>query len=535
MEIQASVPGTGDGSQTVAFVPESYKQRSALLLANGIVYTSWSSHCDNGQYHGWIIGYRADTLQQAAVFNTTPNGAGASFWGGGAGPAADSHGNLFAVSANGTFDDTNAVPDLGDSLIRLSPAGGLTVVDYFTPYNQLILEGQDLDLGSAGALLLPPEAGNSSHPNLAVVAGKEGRIYLIDRDDMGRYDSASDAGALQTVSLGGQGVFGSPAYFSGKVYYSAGGDQLRAFGVSNAALTDAPVSSSTMVLTNPGSTPIVSASGTSNGIVWAYELGDNNTLLHAFDASDLTKELYRDVVNAYTEFGVPMVADGKVYVDALNNLLVYGIQPPPAGRTAAVVNAASFNNQIAPGSLISIFGSNLAHATAAAEQIPLPISLADTSVTVNSVRAPLLYVSPGQINAQVPPQLPAGTATITVTTSGAATPAASFSLVPAAPQIFVSSATRLIALNQNGSVNSAANPAAAGSVVTIFLTGQGALAAPSATIGGQPAKLTYAGPAPLTVGVAQMNMVIPALNPGDYPLQITVGGVPSNSGLVSVD
>jgi len=535
VEIQAAVPGIGDGGATVTFAPQSYKQRAALLLANGLVYTAWSSHCDHGLYHGWILGYRTDTLQQAAVYNSTPNSTGASFWGGGAGPAGDANGNLFVVSANGDFDQNHFPADLADSVIRLSPTGGLAVADYFTPYNQADLEDLDLDLGSSGALLLPPEVGNNAHRNLLVAAGKEGRIYLIDRDKMGGFNSASDTGALQTVTLGGQGVYGSAAYFSGNVYLSAGGDRLRAFRIANATLTTTPVSSSSMIFVNPGSSPIVSANGSSNGIVWAYELGDNNTLLHAFDAANLQTELYRDVVNAYTEFGVPAEADGKVYLGALNTLLVYGLLPAGAGPIGGVVNAASFNASVAAGSLISIFGANLARATALAGQIPLPISLADTAVTVNGIRAPLLYVSPGQINAQVPPQTQTGTATVMVTSSGSPTPPISFSIAPVAPQIFISSATRILALNQDGSPNSAGNPAAAGSIVTVFLTGQGAMAAPAASIGKLPAQLTYAGPAPQTVGVAQINMRVPALPPGDYQLQVTISGVASNSGLISVD
>jgi uncharacterized protein (TIGR03437 family) len=239
-------------------------------------------------------------------------------------------------------------------------------------------------------------------------------------------------------------------------------------------------------------------------------------------------------VNAYTEFGVPAEADGKVYVGALNTLLVYGLLPAAAGSIGGVVNAASFTSSVAAGSLISIFGANLARATAAASQIPLPISLADTSVTVNGIRAPLLYVSPGQINAQVPPQTPAGAATVVVTSSGSPTPAASFQVASVAPQIFISSATRVLAFNQDESVNSAANPAAAGSVITVFLTGGGDLTAPAASIGDLAAQLTFAGPAPQTVGVAQMNMQVPALPPGDYQLQVTIGGAASNSGSISI-
>jgi len=534
VEIQASVPGTGDGGGTVTFAPLSYKQRSALLLANGVIYTSWSSHCDHGLYHGWIIGYRADTLRQVAVYNDTPNGSGASFWGAGAGPACDAAGNLFVVSANGTYDESNSPPDLGDSIIRLSPSAGLSVADYFTPFDQSYLESDDLDLGSSGALLLPPEAGSKTHPNLLVTAGKQGRIYLVDRDAMGGYHIQSDSGAVQTLDLAGQGVFGPPAYFNGQVYFTAGGDALRAFGIANAALTTAPLSSSSMTFPNPGSSPIVSANGASNGIVWAFELGDGSGALHAFDAGDVSKELYRDVVGAYVEFAVPTEADGKVYLGALNALLAYGLLPAAPGSIGTVVNAASFNASVAPGSLISIFGANLARATAGALAIPLPVSLADTSVSINGVRAPLLYVSPSQINAQVPPQTATGTATVTVTTSAAVTPPMQFQVAPVAPEIFMDGANRVLALNQDGTVNSTANPAAAGSIITIFLTGQGALSSPAATIGSLPVQFTYAGPAPQTVGVAQMNMRVPSLTPGDYTLVVSVAGVSSNSGLISV-
>ena len=535
VEIKAFVPGIGDGGATVTFVPEQYKERAALLLANGVVYTSWSSQCDQGQYHGWILGYDASTLQQAAVYNNTANSSGASFWGAGAGPAADSNGNLFVVSANGLFDQVAAPPDLADSIIRLSPASGLGLVDYFTPYNQSYLADNDLDLGSSGALLLPSTVGSATHPNLLLTAGKEGRIYLVDRDRMGGYNGVSDAGAVQTEPLAGTGVFGSAAYFSGKVYISAGTDPLRAFGIANARLTAAPVSSSSMTIASPGSSPVVSANGSSNGIVWAYELGTGNSVLHAFDAADVSNELYSDVVGGYTEFGVPTVADGKVYVDSLSTLLVYGLQPAAPGNVALAVNAASYNTAVAPGSLIAIFGANLAQGTAGALQVPLPISLADTNVTVNGVRAPLLYASPGQINGQIPNSTAVGTGTIVVTSSGVSSAPVSLQVAAVAPQIFIASATRILALNQDGSVNGTANPAPSGSIVTIFLTGQGTLPSPAASIGNLPATLLYAGKAPGTQGVAQMNMRVPVLAPGDYPLVVTVGGVASNSGLISVD
>lgn len=534
VEIRATAPGTGDGGATLTFVPADYKERAALLLANGLVYTSWSSHCDNGTYHGWIIGYKEDTLEQAAVFVSTPNSSGASFWNAGAGPSADTNGSLFVVSANGEFDQMEFPPDVADSVIRLLPDNGLTLSDYFTPFNQALLQDLDLDLGSSGALLLPPEVGSEKHPNLLVTAGKEGRIYLLDRDRLGEYNGAFDEGALQTITLNSSGVFGSAAYFSGQVYFSAGSDRLRAFGIATAVLSADPVSISPETMANPGSSPSVSAYGSRNGIVWAYGLDDVGAVLRAFDASDVSRELYNDTIGDYTEFAVPTVADGKVYVGALNNLIVYGLLPPVPGMVETVVNSASFNTSIASGSLISIYGSNLAQATASAASIPLPVSLADTSLTVNGAPAPLLYVSPTQINAQAPPQIAAGPATLILTTSGTAT-SSSFTVAAAAPQIFVASATRILALNQDGNVNSAAHPAPSGSIITIFVTGQGAMASPSASIGGLPAAMPYCGPAPGTVGVGQINMQVPSLPPGDYPLQVTLNGMASNSGIISVD
>jgi uncharacterized protein (TIGR03437 family) len=232
---------------------------------------------------------------------------------------------------------------------------------------------------------------------------------------------------------------------------------------------------------------------------------------------------------------VPTEADGKVYLGLYQYLAVYGLLPAAPGSLSGAVNGASFNASIAPGSLISIFGTNLARATVAASAIPLPVSMADTSVFVNGVRAPLLYVSNGQINAQVPVSTANGTATVTVVSSGAATPAGSFQVIPAAPEVFVAGANRLLALNQDGSPNSESNPAASGSVLQIFLTGAVAFTDPTGTIGGAAAQFTYAGPAPGTVGVEQVNLRIPNLPPGDYQLQLTLGGASSNSGLISVD
>ncbi len=338
------------------------------------------------------------------------------------------------VSANGTFNAGGSAADLGDSIIKLAPSNGLTVSDYFTPFNQQYLADNDLDLGSSGAILLPPETGNATHPNLLVTAGKEGKIYLVDRDVLGGFQIDSDGEAVQTVANQVLSIFGAPAYFSGNVYFSAAGDSLKAFRISDASISPAPASKSSMTFVSPGSSPVVSANGTKNGIVWALELGKGGGALHAFDATDVSKELFHDTSSSYVQFSSPMVADGKVFVGTLNSLVVYGLLSAAKPGIGGVVNAASFNPGLAPGSLISIFGSNLSHGTVAAQQIPLPISMADTSVLINGAPAPLLYVSPGQINAQIPDQIATGTVTVAVETSGVVSAPVSVAVAVAAPE-----------------------------------------------------------------------------------------------------
>ena len=192
VKIEASAPGTGDGNSTVRFQPSMYKQRPGLLMLNGVIYTAWSSHCDSGKYHGWAIGYDSKTLQRTAVYTSTPNWDSGSIWQSGAAPAADANGNIYVVTGNGTFDAERGGSDMSDSIIKLSAASGLTVADYFTPFNAGLLGEKDLDLGSSGALLLPDSAGTPEHPHLLVTCGKEGRVYLVDRERMGHFQSDSD-------------------------------------------------------------------------------------------------------------------------------------------------------------------------------------------------------------------------------------------------------------------------------------------------------------------------------------------------------
>jgi outer membrane protein assembly factor BamB len=322
VEIQASTPGTGDGNTTVKFNPGLYKQRPGLLLLNGVVYTAWSSHCDAGRYHGWLIGYDAITLQQVALYTDTPNWDAGSFWQSGAAPAADVDGNIYLVSGNGTFDTNLGGTDLGESIIKLSATKGLAVADYFTPFNSTVLSQKELDLGSSGALLLPDGAGTPAHPHLAITGSKEGRIYLVDRDNMGHFQPGSDNQIVQSLVSAVGPLFGIPVYFNNTVYFCGANDALKAFSIANGLLSEQPVAQSAAVFSFPGAVPSLSANGSLGGIVW---LIDSTGKLHAFDATDL-KELYHASIGSYVKFSTPTIANGKVYVGTMNSLAVFGLR-----------------------------------------------------------------------------------------------------------------------------------------------------------------------------------------------------------------
>ena len=551
--IQATFPGTGEGGNTLTFSAKNYKQRPGLLLLNGVVYTGWSSHCDIGRYHGWLIGYNSQTLQQVSVYNSTPNGNEGSFWAGGAAPAADAAGNIYVVAGNGSTDLASG--DLGEAYIKLSSTSGLAVADYFTPYNYDSLNRGDTDTGSAGVALLPDEAGSAAHPHLMTGAGKEGRIYLLDRDHLGTWQSGSDSQIVQSIPVAVGGLFGNPAYFGQTVYFCGSNDYLKAFPISGAQMATAPASQSGGKFGFPGCVPTVSANGTSNGIVWMLE---SNGILHAYDAANLATELYnsnqnrsRDSLGAYVKFSVPMVTNGKVYTGSEAALNVYGLLAGGAAFSAG--NAASGTGGAgAAGALVSLYGPTTI-SLAQANAFPLPTYLHGVSVTINGQLAPLLYVDPGQINAQIPVDLPAGNAAITVTANGMPVGTASLTVQAVSPGLFILAPNRAAALNQDYSVNTPRQPARSGSVLMAYLTGLGATDNPpgtgiaaaanplsrvtasvTATVGGQPASVQFAGLAPGYAGLYQVNLVVPQLAPGDYPLQVTAGGVQSNAGMVSV-
>jgi hypothetical protein len=343
--VQASVPGTGEGGAKVVFNAKSYKQRPGLLLLNGVVYAAFSSHCDIGAYHGWLMGYDAATLRQVSVYNNTPNGNEGSFWSGGAGPAADAAGYIYIVSANGTFDAAAGGPDLGESYIKLGTASnGLSVLDYFTPFNYGPLNDNDVDTGSAGVTLLGDEAGSPAHPHLMAGAGKEGRIYLLDRDHPGKWQAGSDSQIVQSLPSAIGGLFGNPSYFNQTLYFCGSGDTLKAFPVVNAQMSAAPASKSPEPYGYPGCLPSLSANGANNGIAWALQPAG---ILSAYDASDLSNEIYssnqnaaRDALESVVKFTSPIVVNGKVYAATANALFAYGLLPQ-GGITLSIAGAAS--------------------------------------------------------------------------------------------------------------------------------------------------------------------------------------------------
>ncbi|HYA22567.1 MAG TPA: PQQ-binding-like beta-propeller repeat protein [Terriglobales bacterium] len=341
--VQAKYPGTGDNSQNgyVIFDPKQYAERQGLLLLNHVIYTGWTSHCDGRPYTGWLIGYSESTLAQTNVLNLTPNGNEGAIWQSGAGMASDGE-NIYFLDANGTFDTTlnsKGFPqngDYGNAFIKVGTANNqLKVVDYFNMYDTVNESDNDEDLGSGGALLLPPMTDSSGTTRyLAVGAGKDSNIYIVDRTNMGKFSSGNDNAIYQEIdgALSG-GAWSMPAFYEGSVYFGSVGNNLLQFKFSQAKLSTSPVSKSSATFEYPGSTPGISANGSSNGIVWAIEHSDPNDVLHAYQAGNLAKELYnsnqasagRDQFGQASHFGTPMIVNGKVYVGTTANVTAFGL------------------------------------------------------------------------------------------------------------------------------------------------------------------------------------------------------------------
>jgi hypothetical protein len=338
--VQATYPCTANNSVgTTSFEPGQYEERAALLLLNGTVYTAWTSHCDQNPYNGWIIGYDESTLAQSQVLNVTPNGSEGAIWQAGGGMAADSSGNIYALVANGTFDttlDTAGFPiqgDYGNAFIKLSSAATLQVTDYFDMDNTVAESNGDVDLGSGGPMLLPDQTDSTGAVRqLAVGAGKDGHLYVVNRSNMGKFSMSNNAIWEDMPGALPGGIWANPAYFQGTVYYGDVGGSLKAFGIQQALLGKTPTSQTSVSFAYPGTAPAVSANGSNNGIVWAVQ-NSQPAVLYAFPADNLATELYdsnqaangRDHFGAGNKFITPSIANGKVYVGTPTGVAVFGL------------------------------------------------------------------------------------------------------------------------------------------------------------------------------------------------------------------
>jgi len=339
--IEATVPGTGKGSSggNIVFNSQLENQRAALLLQNGLVYISFGSLCDYGDYHGWMIAYDATTLAQNAVWLTTPNGEEGAIWQAGNGPAGDSSFNTFISVANGSFDIDTGGSDYGQSVVKVAPpsGGSFPVLDYFTTYDALTYDLTDLDIGSSGLSLLPDQTG--PYPHLLVQGDKAGDIFLVNRDDMGQYNGTNDNQIVQYLPGADNGMWSSPAWWNNYVYIGASGDYVKgfAFNTTTGLLSNTPTTETNAKFPYPGTTVSISSNGPIDGIVWALNNGQylqttGEAILSAYDATNLATRLYstsinstRDNPGAPVKMTVPTVVNGKVYIMTQNALVVYGL------------------------------------------------------------------------------------------------------------------------------------------------------------------------------------------------------------------
>ncbi len=422
--VAVSVPGRGVDSVggVVTFKAEQQLQRPAMTLAGGILYVAYGSYADTDPYHGWVLGFNATNLLLLTnlVFNTTPNATSAAFganaaegalWMGGNGLCVDSNTNLYFETANGSFSQNTNGGDYGDSFMKLSTTNGFAAADYFTPYNQASLQANDTDLGSGGPLLLPDSVGSTAHPHLIVGAGKEGKIYLVDRDNMGHYNAANDNQIVQELPGAIGGVWSSPAYFDHQIYYHGNGDVLKAFLITNGVIVATPKSQSTTSFGFPGATPSVSANGTNNGIVWdiqadAYS-SSGPAVLHAYNATNLVQELYnssqnlaRDNPGGAVKMTVPTIAGGKIYVGAEYALSVFGLAYFAANPTISPPGG-TFTNSVTVTLSSTTAGASIYYTLDGTTPTTSSILYTGPFTLTNNVLVQALAAAPGAVNSSV--------------------------------------------------------------------------------------------------------------------------------------
>jgi uncharacterized protein (TIGR03437 family) len=562
--ISGSVAGTGEGSVNgvVVFDPAMHLQRPGLLLANGAVYLAFGSHADASPWHGWIISYSAaDLSQQPGVYNVSPNGLGGSVWQSGRGLSADENGSLYMITGNGDHDD--GTPSLAESFLKLTGANP-TLADFYTPANAEWLSAGDYDL-SAGAALIP-----GTH--LIVGGDKYGQFYLVNGDAM-----SQNPQVFQGVQWGGIfnfAIWNRPdgAY----LYVQEQGSILKCYKMVDGKFNPTPLLVSTARADSPYDGIAISANdgAAGTGILWETTVNKSVSTrpgtLHAFDATNLN-ELWNsdknsgDVMGTFAKFVTPTVANGKVYVATFSNsVAVYGLLPAAATTGAvpaitAVTSMAGTPASIAPGEAVTIHGSNLGPATAVSMQLDLSgavsLTLANTMVLFDGIPAPVTMTSAGEVTTLAPFGLSAATTKVQVRYMGQTSAAFAVPVAPSAPVLFSadrSGSGQALASNAGGSANSPANPAAPGSVISLFATGMGPLmpwgqdgvmvtdqnrpmvALPvTVTIGGQAATVRYAGSASGAVqGIVEIDVTVPDGITGlALPVTVTVGGQDSQQGV----
>jgi hypothetical protein len=426
--LSGRVAGNGNGSSggMLDWDPKWENNRAGLLLLDGILYAAFGAHGDNGPFHGWILAYNASTLKQTGVWCATANGIGAGIWMSGAGLSADTGnptgsspgGRIFISTGNGTYDAskpyTNSM-DYGDSLVRLELTNGvMKVADAFTPLNQSALSSPDRDVASGGVLLLPDQSAGG-HTHLLVEVGKEGRIYVVDRDNMGGFSSTSD-NIVEEIPVNNAGqtnqnfqtgaLFGMPAYGHNTVYLWGNADNLKSFPLSNGTISATPSNRGSQYAAFPGPTPATSSNLGGNPIVWTVETDNYNAggsaQLQAYDATNITNTLYnsstnptRDATGPAVKFVVPTVAHGKVYVGTANAVSVYGLlngaqqaatpSISPATETFAGTLAANITDST-PNA--SIFYSRTGTATTNSTPYTGPITVRTTETISSIASAP---------------------------------------------------------------------------------------------------------------------------------------------------
>ncbi len=565
--LAASVRGTGteEGADgTVPFDAMRHIQRPGLLLANHSVYIAFGSHGDEDPYHGWLLRYDAsDVSRQLGVYMTTPDGNAGAIWQSGRGPAADLRGNIYAITGNGDYD---GIRNFGQSFVKVSAKLSSTL-DWFTPSDWQSMSDNDFDISAGPALI----AGTHT----VIGADKGGNLYIVNGDAMSQPDGA----VIIAASAGS--IFNFAVWSSGgnaSVYTQGEGEPAKCFQVTGNDVNPTPVSTAVNSIPQGRIGMTLSANGgqQDSGILWEstgdYDAGTAGTL-HAYDASNLANEVWnsdinpaRDLMPPVSKFAPPTVANGKVYVPSLANVVtVYGLFSPPAGlgatpSIASVTHAANYSpDAVAPGELVAIFGSNLGPAAPAGLQLDgsgsVATTLAGTQVLFNGVASPMIFASAGQVDAVVPFGVSDGRVQAKVQYQGLGSAPFPVTVVPAVSGIFTvdaSGAGQAILLNQDGSVNSPALPAAPGSVVTLWATGAGqtspggidgaveagTLTQPillvQAQIGGQPAEVKYAGGSSgMVEGVIQVNLQIPAASQtgAAVPLILRFGNSNSQPGV----